>query len=225
MMTDGQPTILHHVAQLSKLLEHLGRQIAFSHAEFNRQAAFRLAAMVRQVAELTEETLTFEGTETWRTVYERVLASCQMERYLSVALIRTDNYWQDLPGQMSIDFNFKLVEQGFSVERTFIIDPFFWPPAAQTPAKGILSWISAQHQRGVTSRLVRLSDIENEPDLVADFGIYGDDAVGLQVVDFEGKTQTFQIQFGERCVREAEERWDRLLLYSILLNDLLARQK
>ena len=77
----------------------------------------------------------------------------------------------------------------------------------------------------MTSRLVRLSDIEQEPELIADFGIYGDDAVGTQVVDFEGKTQRFQIQFGENRVRVAEERWDRILLYSILLDDLLARQK
>lgn len=181
---DEKPPIPQHVAQLSKLLEQLSQQSSFWHSEFIRQAAFRLAAMVRQVAELSEETLTFEGTEAWRTVYERVLATCQTERYLSVALIRTDDYWQDLPGQMSIEFNFRLIEQGFSVERTFIIDPFFWPPAAQTPSKNILSWISAQHERGVTARLVRLSDIEDEPDLIIDFGIYGDDAVAQQVVDF-----------------------------------------
>ena len=217
--------ISQHVAQLFKLLQELSQRSAACHPEFNRQVAFRLALMVRQLAELAEETLTFQATETWRTVYERVLAMCQTERYLSVALIRTDNYWQDLPGQTSLEFNFKLIEQGFSVERTFIIDPFFWPPAARTPAKNILSWIFAQYKRGVTARLVRLSDIEEEHDLIADFGIYGDDAVGKQVVDFEGKTQKFEINFGEDRVREAEERWDRLLLYSVLLDDLIADQK
>lgn len=72
---------------------------------------------------------------------------------------------------------------------------------------------------------MRLSDLDEEPDLVADFGIYGDDAVGRQVVDFEGKTQKFQIHFDEDHLREAEERWDRLLLYSVLLDDLLTGEK
>ena len=59
----------------------------------------------------------------------------------------------------------------------------------------------------------------------ADFGIYGDDAVGMQVVDFEGKTKCFHMYFGPDRVREAEDRWDRLLLYSVLLDDRLAGKK
>lgn len=217
--------IPHHVAQLVELLQKLAHRSSSCHPEFNKQAAIRLASMVRQVTELAEESLTFEGTETWRTVYERVLAMCQTRRYLSAALIRTDCYWRDLPGRTSMDFNYRLIEHGFSIERTFIVDPFFWPPSARTPTGSILSWISAQYRRGVTARLVRLSDLDEEPDLVADFGIYGDDAVGRQVVDFEGKTQKFQIHFDEDHFREAEERWDRLLLYSVLLDDLLTGEK
>jgi hypothetical protein len=173
-VSNDKSPIPHHAAQLAKLLQELSQRSSSCHPEFYRQAAIRLASMVRQVTELAEDTLTFEGTETWRTVYERVLEKCQTRQYLSAALIRTDCYWRDLPGRTSIDFNYKLIEHGFSIERTFIVDPFFWPPSARMPTVSILSWISAQYRRGVTARLVRLSDIEEEPDLIADFGIYGD---------------------------------------------------
>ena len=209
------------VNQITSLLQQLRKSEGSYHPEFKRHAEMRLATMARDLTELTQVTLSFHATESWRTVYERVLSQCKTRRYLSVALLRTDNYWRDLPGQASLEFNFKLIEHGFSVQRTFIIDPFFWPPSAKTPSAGLLRWIMSQQHKDVTSRLVRLAELDEESDLVGDFGIYGSDAVGKQTVDFEGKTQSYEISFDADRMREAEERWERLLLYSVLVDDLL----
>ena len=52
-------------------------------------------------------------------------------------------------------------------------------------------------------------------------GIYGDEAVGLQEVDFEGKTVQFDLCFKANDVRQAEQRWHQLLLYAKPLQDIM----
>ena len=181
---------------------------------FRTQTIVRLRDFSRRLSRLAEGRLIFDSTETWRTVYEDVLKACQPRRYLSVALIRTDDYWRDAPGENSLEFNYELIDHGFYVHRVFIIDEFFWPRTARTPSTELFHWIQSQRLRGVEVSLVRLTELEDEPALVGDFGIYGDDAVGRQQTDFEGRTVRYEISFDRNAVTEAEQSWQQLLLFA-----------
>lgn len=67
---------------------------------FRRECLFRLVGISEQLDELLQGRLTFHSTETWRTIYEDVLTSCDTKRYLSVAVIRSDDYWRDKPAAL-----------------------------------------------------------------------------------------------------------------------------
>ena len=156
----------------------------------------------------------FDSTETWRAVYEEVLSACTLKRYLSVALVRTEEYWRDTPGDRSIRFNGLLIDYGFYVHRILIVDDFLWPPKAALPSKELHSWILSQYSQGIQIGLVRASELEPESDLLVDFGIYGDAAVGYQVTDELGQTVRYEMLFGRHQVQAAEDRWKRLSLYA-----------
>ena len=70
--------------------------------------------------------------------------------------------------------------------------------------------------------LVRLADLDNEPDLICDIGIYGAQAVGIQESDFEGKTVRFKIHFDPKRLQETEDLWKRIGLYATSLDVLTA---
>ncbi len=184
-------------------ISHCIRQLAgcdcLSSAVFRKQVILRLRDILERLRRLAEGQLIFESTETWRTVYEDVLQSCQTRRYLSVALIRSDDYWRDAPGENSLEFNFALLAHGFYVHRVFIIDEFFWPRTARTPSTQLFRWIQNQHQRGVDVSLVRLTELEDESSLVCDMGIYGSDAVGWQQTDLQGRTLRYEVSFNREC--------------------------
>ena len=209
------------IAKLSRQLAGLMQAAAGQAPIFCQQSVFRLEAMSHQLDDLQRTTITFETTETWRSVYEDVLQSSKTRRYLSVALIRSDDYWRDPPGEKSLEFNYRLISHGFQIHRVFIIDEFFWPPSARTPSSDILRWITKQHQRGVEVSLVRLAALDDEPCLICDMGIYGEDAVGLQQTDFEGKTVRFELHFDANSIRQAEQCWKQLQLYATPLEQLL----
>jgi len=69
--------------------------------------------------------------------------------------------------------------------------------------------------------LCRESDIESEPDLPLDFGIYGELAVGTQSLDEECRTREFLLDFNAEAVKLAEDRWRRLKLHATALRTLL----
>ena len=48
----------------------------------------------------------------WRTVYERLLEQPGLGEYLSVAWVKTRDYWQDRPGRQSMRVNYDLVRGG-----------------------------------------------------------------------------------------------------------------
>ncbi len=52
---------------------------------------------------------------------------------------------------------------------------------------------------------MRVSELEPENDLLIDFGIYGDAAVGYQVTDELGQTVHYEMLFGLHQVQAAEE--------------------
>ena len=188
---------------------------------FQMQVAHRLTSMACQTEEFLRGQLTFSSTETWRSVYEDILRECDTKRYLSVALLRSDNYWQDAPGRSSIEFNYQLVADGFFIHRLFVIDDFLWPPAAKVPSRDIFAWIHEQHQKGIETSLMRISDIETESELVCDMGIYGQCAVGYQCADDIGRTVRFELRFDQNSIQLAEDRWKKLQLYARPIEKLL----
>ena len=208
------PEVVSAIDDIIQCVRQLAGCNSLSSAVFRKQVVLRLRDILARLCRMAEGRLIFESTETWRTVYEDVLEYCETRRYLSVALIRSDDYWRDAPGKNSLEFNFTLLAHGFHVHRVFLIDDFFWPRTARTPSTQLFHWIHDQHQRGVEVSLVRLSELEDEPSLVCDMGIYGADAVGWQQTDLQGRTLRYEVSFNRDAVIEAEQRWNQLLLFA-----------
>ena len=184
-------------------------------------ALLKLASISAQVKSLAEGTVVFASTETWRTVYEQLLQSPGLSVYRSVAWVKTRDYWQDRPGRQSMRVNFDLVQSGLRIERILILRGNLWPHGEALPSPDIRPWIELQHENGIWVLLVRESDILGEPDLLADFGIYGDRATGAQELDEQSRTLRFILSFDPQSLRLARDRWERLLLYTAAYRDLL----
>jgi hypothetical protein len=193
-------------------------------ALFQELASLSLDAITENVRTLADGKIVFHDTESWRTAYERVLRSPGLKRYFSVAWFRSEDYWRDSPGRRSMQLNYDLIQLGLRIERTLVLSDFFWPPAALLPAKIICQWIEEQYKRGIVIRLVRESDVAEEPNLLCDFGIYGDRATGLLELDDQCRTVRFTLDFAPRAVQLFEERWRRLLLFAITFRELLDRK-
>ena len=187
-------------------------------------ASPRLGAMLQEAESLGQGKVIFTSTESWRTAYETILRGDGLACYLSVAWLRTEDYWQDPPGRHSIELNYERVRAGLRVERTMILNDYFWPPAARLPARVIWTWIEEQHRRGLLMRLVRESTVAAEPDLLCDFGLYGHRACGLLELDDQCQTVRFTLDFATQSVESCRERWRRLLLYSQSFESLLDPQ-
>ena len=71
--------------------------------------------------------------------------------------------------------------------------------------------------------LVRESDLASEPGTLADFGLFGDRAVGFQDLDERARTILFTLSFDRQTVRLARDRWDRLYLFATPYRTLLDR--
>ena len=171
--------------------------------------------LVRRARLVAQGTFVFEGTETWRLVYERLLRSPGLHRYRSVAWIRTPDYWQDEPGRKSLAVNFELVEaQRLRIERIVIIDDPLWPVRETWPVEPVRQWLHEQFVRGIDLRYVRLSELTHEADLLADCGLYGSRALGVQQLDDHGQTERFTLVFDIQAVLDAEARWSRLAIYA-----------
>ena len=70
-------------------------------------------------------------------------------------------------------------------------------------------------------RLLRESNVGTESDLLNDFGIYGNRAVGMQLADPAGRTIRFVLSFDFEKLRQAEAQWSRLAVYSVSYKELL----
>ncbi|MCA9148120.1 MAG: hypothetical protein KDA92_02410 [Planctomycetales bacterium] len=207
--------------EITNQLTRIASFASEAHPAFRKQLGFRLREIESRLRDLADQRLTFESTETWRTIYEDVLNACETRRYLSVAVIRSDDYWRDTPGERSLEFNYRLVNHGFYVHRLFVIDDFFWPRTARVPSTGLFHWIQGQRQQGIEVSLVRMYDLEDETDLIRDMGIYGSAAVGFQQTNFEGRTVRYDINFDAATMTEAEQRWNQLLLYASSIEDVM----
>ena len=119
----------------------------------------KAASMQQEISFLAEGTVLFTGTESWRTVYEKLLRSDDIREYQSVAWVRTKDYWQDQPGQQSLALNFEAVRRGLLIERIFILNDALWPTEERLPSQEIRPWIENQHNHGLWVRLVRESEL------------------------------------------------------------------
>jgi hypothetical protein len=210
----------HHVAFGDSLLA-LARRT--DEPVLLRFAQFKLASIDEQVRGLAQGRIVFPGTETWRTIYEQLLQSPGLGTYRSVAWVKSRDYWQDAPGRQSMRLNLALARKGLRIERIVILRDDLWPEGSRLPLVAIRPWIQQQHENGIVVSLIREGDIAGEPELVADFGLYGDRAVGTQEIDEGARTLRFVLEFDQASLRLARERWDRLSLYALPYADLVDR--
>jgi hypothetical protein len=111
--------------------------------------------------------------------------------------------------------NFELLdEERLDIERVAIIADVLWPAGALWPDTLVHHWLREQHARGIGIKFVRESALRNEPELIADIGVYGARAVGVQELDDQCRTVRFTLTFDFDQVQSAEERWQRLSVYA-----------
>jgi hypothetical protein len=189
-----------------------------------RIALLKLASVSEQIDGLASGKIVFAMTESWRTVYEEMLRSPDVREYRSVAWVRSAKYWQDEPGRQSMRVNFEAVERGVLVERVVVLRDELWPVGEPLPSPEILPWIEEQHNHGVWIALARESDLSRESDLLGDMGIYGHRAVGTQELDDGCRTLRFTLDLEPQAVQSADSKWQRLLLYSRSLRNILDEQ-
>lgn len=181
---------------------------------FRELATYRIGSMCDEVSELAEGRAEFRCTETWRSVYQQVLGGLKVKAYYSVAWVRSIDYWNDPPGRQGMQLNFELAERGYRIERVVILPDTVWPCDDELPGPEIRRWLDQQHQRGLVLSLVREHELAGETDLLRDFGIYGDQAVGVQEVDEQSRTVCYRLDFSPLARKKAHDRWERLKLYA-----------
>ena len=200
-------------------------KVSRHHDPIYRDIAFeQIDELIRRLTTIAAGTLVFEGTETWRLVYERLLRSPGLYLYRSVSLVKTADYWQDEPGRKSMAVNFELQDRGaLNIERIIILEDELWPLSMSWPVDSVRRWMLEQHTAGIWIKLVRRSQLAKESDLIADIGIYGSRALGTQVLDERCQTVQFTLTFDYTKVTEAEERWNRLSVYAESVGSFLDR--
>lgn len=221
----GQPSLLENpfllardaqvLRQYQAITESLVAVTRQSDSIYREIALEHLDELARRAAAIAEGTFVFEGTETWRIVYERLLRSPGLHLYRSVAWIKNASYWQDEPGRKSMAVNFELhAGERLNIERIAIIADELWRFEESWPAELLRQWLHEQHVRGIWVKFVRQSALVHEPDLIADIGIYGSRAIGVQELDEHCRTVRFTLAFDFKTVAAAEERWKRLAVYA-----------
>lgn len=183
----------------------------------------KLLDVRREVDALVAGNIDFRDTEGWRAAYAELLLSTDVTEYRSVAWVINEDYWRDLPGEHSMKVNFQAIDRGVRIERTCILGWNLWPPELALPLPNVLQWINDQYFRGIEILLVRETELVAEPDLLRDFGIYGQRATGEQRLDSQSRTVAFTLSFDPAAVRLAQERWQRLKLFARNYQQLVDR--
>lgn len=177
-------------------------------------ALLRLSQIDMELEKLGRGEIVFPTTESWRTVYERILTSDGIQRYRSVSWVKSAAYWQDQPGQRSTKLNIRLRKEGLTIERIAIIRDELWPVDKERPTALIAQWLESQISAGIEVGVLRESELANEPDLKHDFGIYGSRAIGVQEIDANARTERFTLYFDGPTVELFNVRWQKLRLFS-----------
>jgi len=206
-----------------KIAESMTKIVGHSDLLFQDLCRSRIEAVAEEMTTMAKGEVVFDATETWRTAYQRVLETMRVKTYYSVAWVRTNEYWNDAPGRQSMRLNYELVGRGIRIERVHILPDDLWAFDEKMPTGGILEWLVEQQGRGIVVSLVRESDLANEPDLLRDFAIYGERAMGIQELDEQSHTSRFILSFDQPSIRHALGQWERLSLFSISFQNLLDR--
>lgn len=214
----SEPGFFPQYVKLADAIVKIGRH---QDRLFRDLALTRLETVADELAVTAQGQIVFRATETWRTAYQHLLETLRVKTYYSVAWVRTNDYWNDAPGRQSMHFNYELVSRGFRIERIHILPDELWPFEQKLPASGILEWLVEQQGRGIVVSLIRESDLANEPELLRDFAIYGDRAVGIQELDELSHTRRFMLSFDQSAIRKALTCWERLGLFSKSFQTLL----
>jgi hypothetical protein len=207
--------------QYVKLAEALSGIARHRDSLFRGLALSRLEALADELAVIAQGQIVFTATETWRAAYRHILETLHVKTYYSVAWVCTNDYWNDTPGRQSMQLNYDLAGRGFRIERVHILPDELWPFDERLPRSGILEWLVEQQGRGIVVSLIRESDLAKEPDLLRDFAIYGDRAIGIQEMDEQARTVRFLLSFDEASIRQALGRWERLALYAKPFGDFM----
>lgn len=193
---------------------------------FRRLALARLGKLAAEFRELATGQITYDDTETWRLAYEQILRDVGIHTYRSVAWVKNDGYWSDEPGRKSMRLNIELQwNDRVTIERIVILPRELWPDTEFLPVEPVRNWLFEQHRAKIDVRLVREADLIAEPELIADMGIYGSRAMGVQELDSACRTVRFTLSFDFKDILTAEERWNRLDVYATPLADLLRQEK
>lgn len=207
--------------QYTGLTDALSKIACHQDALFRGLALTRLEAVADELAVVAHGQIVFNATETWRAAYRHILETLHVKNYYSVAWVRTNDYWNDAPGRQSMQLNYELAGRGFRIERVHILSDEIWPFDEKMPRTGILEWLVEQQGRGIVVSLIRESDLAKEPDLLRDFAIYGDRAIGVQEMDELSHTVRFVLSFDQASIRQALARWERLALYAKSFGDFM----
>ncbi len=214
------PGLFQQYVRFADALTKIGRH---NDRLFRDLALHRLTTVADEFATMATGRIVFHATETWRTAYQHILETLRVKTYLSVAWVRTNDYWNDAPGRQSMEFNYELVGRGIRIERVHILSDELWPFDEKLPTAGILEWLVEQRGHGIHVSLIRESDLAKEPDLLRDFAIYGDRATGMQELDEQSHTVRFVLAFDEQSRQQALDRWERLKLFSNSFENLMDR--
>lgn len=206
-----------------KIADALTRIVKHHDLLFQDLCRNRIECMASELATLAKGEVVFDATETWRTAYQRVLETLRVKSYYSVAWVRSSDYWNDAPGRQSMRLNYEMVERGFRIERCHILPDDLWPYDEKLPRPGILEWLVEQQGRGIFVSLIREADLAKEPELLRDFAIYGDRAIGIQEMDEQSRTVRFVLSFDQPSIRKALDCWERLALYRTSFQDFMGQ--
>ena len=145
--------------------------------------------------------------ESWRKPWREILSRKDVKYYYSASLVKSKDYWQNRPGKESIHFNKEILNRT-KTKRIFIIWDEVWDN------QQIKDWIIDQKNSGIEVLVARRNELPVEEDVIHDFGIYGDVAVGYQILDENCNTVRFNFYFDKEYHKKTIERFDKLGLYA-----------
>lgn len=221
------PFYLSHDSEVFDRYQRISQQMLRisqrSCAVYRDLALQRLEKIATDCTTMGQGRIVFTETETWRIAYEQLLRNPAVFYYHSVAIVRHPRYWQDAAGIGSMQLNFQLIDQQIvNIERIAIISDELWPREEELPVEDVRQWVHEQSTHGIWMRLTRMSDLRNEPDLIRDFGIYGQLAVGTQeLAEDRLTTLRFTLNFDVKAIGESRQHWEKLSVYAIAYKELL----
>ena len=119
--------------------------------------------------------------------------------------------------------NLEMASSGLSIQRIVIVPEAFWPQGERMPVEPLAGWLDGQVRAGIDIFIVAGSLLAGDQDLMADFGLYGNRAVGFQHLDEQGRTLRFLLSFDFAELLAAERRWERLRLHATPYRELLRK--